>query len=373
MERVLLLSLGFGTGHNAAAKALEKQFQHQPGMTTDTIDLLQLIPKTFHPLLQSGYQGMLVKFPSLYHLLYDWTYQFKLVRYVSKELVEKIGLTIRSKILARLEQFQPTKIITTHPFSLLLLPTEWEKVPTIGVVTDYELHPMWLVELPDILCVPKRMLKRNIIDRLHWRSGVRVLETGLPIEAKYYENIGRTEARSHLSLPVDSPVILVMGGGLGLGPLEQVVDRLNTLTYMQFVILTGANQALYERLEKKGYRSHIRLEKFRSDMELFLTAADLLVTKPGGVSITEALAKKLPMLLFEAFPGQEEANQQYLVHHRVAFKTRPDTVCLQIEKFFRSRVYQENMEERFYPLVSPDAAKLIVQATLEIGRPKVFV
>ncbi|WP_028778177.1 MGDG synthase family glycosyltransferase [Shimazuella kribbensis] len=373
MERVLLLSLGFGTGHNAAAKALEAQFSQQPETMTDTIDLLQLIPKTFHPLLQSGYQGMLVKFPSLYHLLYDWTYQFRLVRYVSKELVEKIGLTIRSKILSRLQQFQPTKIVTTHPFSLLLLPTEWEQVPTIGVVTDYELHPMWLVEVPDVLCVPKKMLKQNIIDRLRWRSGVKVLETGLPIEPKYYEGTCRLEARSCLSLPSNDPVVLVMGGGLGLGPLEQVVDELESLPDMQFVILTGSNQSLFDRLEKKGYPSHIRLEKYRSDMDLFMTAADLLITKPGGVTITEALAKQLPMLLFEAFPGQEEANQQYLVHHRVAFKTKPETVCLQINKFFQSRMYQQKMEQRFHPLVSPDAAERIVQATLEVGRSKLLV
>jgi processive 1,2-diacylglycerol beta-glucosyltransferase len=372
MERVLLLSLGFGMGHNAAAKALETQF-HQAGAITDTIDLLQLIPKTFHPLLQSGYQGMLVKFPSLYHLLYDWTYQFRLVRYVSKEFVEKVGLTIRGKILSRLEQFQPTKIVTTHPFSLLLLPTEWEVVPTIGVVTDYELHPMWLVELPDILCVPKKMLKRNIIDRLRWRSGVKVLETGLPIEPKYYESTCKQDARISLSLPLYDPVILVMGGGFGLGPLEQVVDELDALSHMQFVILTGSNESLYDRLKRKRYGDHIRLEQYRSDMELFMAAADLLVTKPGGVTITEALAKQLPMLLFEAFPGQEEANQQYLVHHRVAFKTRPDTVCLQIEKFFQSRIYLQKEADRFLPISSPDAAKRIVQATLGMERSKILV
>jgi processive 1,2-diacylglycerol beta-glucosyltransferase len=373
MERVLLLSLGFGTGHNAAAKALEAEFHPQPGIITETIDLLQLIPKTFHPLLQSGYQGMLVKFPSLYHLLYDWTYQFRLVRYVSKEFVEKIGLTIRRKILTHLQRFQPTKIVTTHPFALLLVPSQWEQVPTIGVVTDYELHPMWLVKLPDTLCVPKKLLKRNILDRLRWRSGARVLETGLPIEPKYYQDICKLETRSSLQLPAYHPVILVMGGGLGLGPLEQVVDELGALAHMQFVILTGSNEALYERLQRKCYGSHIRIEKYRTDMELFMTAADLLVTKPGGVTVTEALAKNLPMLLFEAFPGQEEANQQYLVHHRVAYKTRPATVCLQIEKFFRPQLSGGKLQDRFQPLASPDAAERIVQATLASKRSRILI
>lgn len=373
MERIILLSLGFGTGHNAAAKALETEFCRYPGVITETIDLLELIPPTFHPLFQSGYQGMLVKFPSLYHLLYDWTYQFRLVRYVSKEFVGKIGLTIRRKVKAHLERFQPTKIVTTHPFSLLLVPSEWEHVPTVGVVTDYELHPMWLVELPDTLCVPKKLLKRKVLDRLRWKSGSRVLETGLPIDPKYYQELCKVEARQKLDLPTYEPVILVMGGGLGLGPLEQVVDELSSISYMQFVILTGSNETLYERLQRQGYGPHIRIEGFRSDMELFMTSADLLVTKPGGVTITEALAKRLPMLLFEAFPGQEQANQQYLVHHRIAFKTRPSTVCLQIEKFFHPRFLGQKLYERFDPLISPDAAQRIVHATLTTERSKVLV
>jgi processive 1,2-diacylglycerol beta-glucosyltransferase len=372
MERVLLLSLGFGMGHNAAAKALETEFGRQSGVTTDTIDLLELIPKSFHPLLQTGYQGMLAKFPSLYHLLYDWTYQFRLVRYVSKELVEKIGLTIRKKILSLLIQFQPTKIVTTHPFALLLLPAEWEQVPTVGVVTDYELHPMWLVEVPDIVCVPKKVLGKNMIQRLRRRSGVQLLETGLPIAEKYYVDINKIDARNQLSLSPDRPVVLVMGGSLGLGPLEQVVDELNDLSTIDVVILTGSNQALYDRLVNKGYQAHIHLEQYRKDMDIFMSAADLLITKPGGVTVTEAMAKRLPMLLFEAFPGQEAANQQYLVDHRVAFKTRPETVCLQITKFFQSPFYRQ-MEQHFEPILSPDAAKQIVQATLTTNPKRLLI
>jgi processive 1,2-diacylglycerol beta-glucosyltransferase len=372
MERVLLLSLGFGMGHNAAAKTLETEFGRHVGVTTDTVDLLELIPKSFHPLLQTGYQGMLVKFPSLYHLLYDWTYQFRLVRYVSKELVEKIGLTIRKKILSILMQFRPTKIVTTHPFSLLLLPAEWEQVPTVGVVTDYELHPMWLVEVPDIVCVPKKVLDKSMIQRLRRRSGVQLLETGLPIAEKYYVEIDKKDARNQLHLPQDHPVVLVMGGSLGLGPLEQVVDELNDLPSIHVVIMTGSNQALYNRLVNKGYRAHIHLEQYRMDMDIFMSAADLLVTKPGGVTITEAVAKRLPMLLFEAFPGQEVANQQYLVDHRVAFKTRPETVCLQIKKFFQSPFYRQ-MDQHFASILSPDAAQRIVQATLMNNQKRLLI
>jgi processive 1,2-diacylglycerol beta-glucosyltransferase len=157
-----------------------------------------------------------------------------------------------------------------------------------------------------------------------------------------------------------------MGGGTGLGPLEQLVDEIRLLRSMQFVVLTGKNNQLYHRLQKKVNQPHIRIEPFRCDIPLRMAAADLLVTKPGGLTISEAIAKKLPMFLFEALPGQEKANQQYLLHHRVAMITRPQTIRLQLEKFFSPDYKRDRMVERFTGLMSPNAGERIVHETLRI-------
>jgi processive 1,2-diacylglycerol beta-glucosyltransferase len=179
------------------------------------------------------------------------------------------------------------------------------------------------------------------------------------------------EARLQLGLDPNRPVVLIMGGGTGLGPLEQIVEELKGFTWIQFVVLTGKNHNLYQRLKKKHDCPHILIEAFRRDVALFMSAADLLVTKPGGLTISEAIAKRLPMFLFEAFPGQEEANQQYLLHHRVAMITRPSTIRIQIEKFFSPGFNRQRIRERFTPLLSPGASRRIVRETLTAKEPVV--
>lgn len=369
IERVLLLSMGFGTGHNAAAKTLKCHFEQLPGVEAEAVDLLQLIPNTFHPLLQTGYHGMLNKFPFFYHYLYDWTHQSRVIRYVSSELIEKMGWSIRKKLNHLLADVRPTRIVTTHPFGLLLCPSKWAEVPTVGVVTDYELHPIWLARVPNVLCIPKRLLVPTGWERIQWKTGVKLMETGLPILPQFYEPVSSEVARKQLGLEPDRPVVLIMGGGTGLGPMEHLVEEVTNLHQIQFVVLTGNNHNLYQRLRRRYTAPHIRIEAYRNDIPRWMSAADLLVTKPGGVTISEAIAKRLPMFLFEAFPGQEEANQQYLIHHRVAMATRPSTICIQIEKFFSKSFKRERMVERFSYLQAPDAAEKIVKETFDAKSP----
>jgi len=361
--------MGFGTGHNAAAKALEKSFNELPYVTAVSIDLLELIPRTFHPLLQSGYHGMLNKFPTFYQYLYDWTHQHKIFRYLSSEAIEKMGWTIRKKLNQVFHEIRPTRIVVTHPFAMLIRPSKWEEIPTIGVVTDYELHPIWLVRPPQVLCVPKKLINRQELERIQWKTGLKITETGIPVHPSFYEETPCLEARRKLGLHPHLPVVLIMGGGTGLGPLEQLVEEIKELNQIQFIVMTGKNDHLYQRLSKKYAYSPIRIEPFRRDIPLFMAGADLLVTKPGGLTISEAIANKLPMLLFEAFPGQEEANQQYLLHHRVAMITRPSTIRVQIQRFFTPEFARDAFAGRFEPLLSPHASEKIVRETLDARNP----
>jgi processive 1,2-diacylglycerol beta-glucosyltransferase len=358
--------MGFGTGHNTTADVLTYHFQQLPGVKAETVDLLQLIPHTFHPLLQFGYNGMLNRFPFFYHYLYDWTQHFHVARYVSSEFLEKMGWIIRKRLNQLFQELEPTRIVTTHPFSLLLSPAKWEKFPTVGVVTDYEFHPIWLTRVPDLLCIPKQLLSQSGLEWVRLPAGVKLCETGIPIHPRFYDRITRDEARDQLGLDCLRPVVLIMGGGMGLGPLELLVEELQGLHHIQFVVLPGNNFHLYHRLKRKYENHHIRVESFRKDIPWWMSAADLLVTKPGGVTISEAIAKQLPMFLFEAFPGQEEANQQYLIHHRLAFVTRPHTIRIQIEKFFSASYKREKIRDRFQSLLSPQAAEQIVQEAMNL-------
>lgn len=373
MERILILTMGFGTGHNETAKVLCSAYRRLPGVYAEMIDLLELIPKTFHPILQNGYNGMLNRFPIFYHYLYDWTHQSKVIRYVSGEFIEKMGWTIRKKMNQRLVDWKPTKIVTTHPFALLLLPPKWQYLPSVGVVTDYELHPIWLMRVPDVFCLPMGLIHSPAVERIRWKTGVQFVETGLPVRPEFYEEVSQEEARRQLGLKVDQPVVLVMGGGAGLGPLEDLVAELRYLSDIQFAVMTGKNTKLYHLLKKKYQEKHMHIKPYCRNIPLWMSAADLLVSKPGGVTVSEAIAKRLPMLLFESFPGQEEANQEFMLRHGVGVATSPDTIQLQIRHFFMAESYAKKMKSRFSRLLSPQAADEIVKETLKLSTMNVSI
>lgn len=367
IERVLLLSMGFGMGHNTTALTLKNEFLKIEGVEAEIIDLLELAPAFFNPFFQSGYSSMLNRFPFFYHCLYDWTNQSRMFRYISSECIELMGLMIRKKLNVVLDEFQPTRIVSTHPFALLLCPAKWLEVPTVGVVTDYELHPIWLARVPNILCVPKGLLIQNQLEKIQQKTGLELCETGFPVSAEFYQPLTQEEARARLGLD-KRPVVLVMGGGTGLGPMEEIVRDLEPYSHIQVVVLTGKNPCLYERLKAQNYGPHIRIEAFRSDVATWMSASDLLVTKSGGVTINEAIAKRLPMFLFEAFRGQEQANQQYLIHYGIAVVTHPATTGTQIEDFLSNT--RHGVQERFSSLRAPDAVSRIVEKTLTAVNPK---
>lgn len=356
--------MGFGTGHNVVAETLKDNFLKPSGVKAEAVDLLKLIPNTFHPFLQSGYNNMLNRFPFFYHYLYDWTNNSRVFRYVSSEFIEKMGWVIRKKLNILLNDIRPTRIVVTHPFCLLVLPSKWAKVPTVGVVTDYEIHPIWLERIPSVMCVPKCPLVKTQLNRIQWKTGLRIYETGVPISSEFYSEMGLFEARSRLGLD-KQPLVLIMGGGMGLGPLEYLVNELRSLKQFRFVVLTGSNENLFERLKDQKFDPHIRIEPFRNDIPVWMSAADLLVTKPGGVTISEAIAKRLPMFLFKSFPGQEEANQRYLIQNRVAVLTSPSTIKIQIEKFFSSDELRYHIRNQFIPLSVPNASRQIVDITIK--------
>lgn len=374
MERVLILSMGFGTGHNAAARALVKEFQGTAGIDVRMIDLLHLIPGKSHPYLQSGYNQMLIKFPRVYHYLYGWTYQSRVIRYVSGELIEKIGWTIRKKLSSLLREWQPTRIVATHPFSLLLIPIKWRQLPTIGVMTDYELHPLWLVQPPKVLCVPKGIVDQAHLDRIRWQIGCRIIETGIPTDSVFSKRVPKQTARERLGLATEEPVVLVMGGGLGLGPLDGIVSEIScTDRPLQVIVLTGKNEDLYEKLIEKNYGPHIQIKRYRKDISLLMDAADLLITKPGGLTIAEAMVKQLPMLLFTPLPGHEQANQEYLLFHRVADVIHSGSAYQQVIALLDNETIRKRMQYYQSKLAVADAAKRIKEETLRLDVPRYFV
>ncbi|PTM60023.1 MGDG synthase family glycosyltransferase [Desmospora activa] len=364
MERIIILTMGFGSGHNAAAKALQEEYEAR-GVPAEVIDLLELVPGSVHPFLQSGYNRMLSRFPFVYSYLYDRTNHSAWLRTFSSEIIEKTGWMIRHKVNRLLYRFAPTRVVSTHPFSLLLLPSRWRSLPTVGVLTDYELHPLWLMEAPDLLCVPARLLTSEQRKWLSWKWGGQLVETGIPYSHRFRESVSAYEAKKRLGADPNRPLVLLMGGGLGCGPLAKLAQTLANFTgEFQLWVLVGSNRKLWKQLSDFAANKDVRIYGTRDDMPLLMDAAEVLVTKPGGLTVTEAMIKGVPLILFEALPGQERANLAHVVRHGAARAATPDTLAEEVVRLIRQPSLRDSMSDKLELLASPDSTRQIVDRSL---------
>lgn len=297
-DRVLLLSANFGSGHTQAARALAEAFRSSGSSWAETVEI-------DHPLLSlvsSGYLRLLDWAPRAYRTLYHAP-----VGAPARAAVRAayIGLVQRE-----LEKSDPTLVVATHPFpaaaAARLRLTGRLKAPLAVVMTDFVPHPLWISPGVDRYCLPSEAAARKMIALGAPRSAIRV--TGIPIGPGFERAVSKAEK--------DRPFhVLAMGGGLGLGPLVEAVRSLAELPHpdLRVTVVCGHNQALRSEMEDLfAEDQRIAIHGFTSEIPALMARSSLLITKPGGLTCSEALAAQLPMVLLRPLPGHEEENAAYL-------------------------------------------------------------
>jgi processive 1,2-diacylglycerol beta-glucosyltransferase len=201
-------------------------------------------------------------------------------------------------------------------------------------------------------------MAKQLVSRGIPSEAIRV--TGIPIDPRFGQSIAIEPLRQNLSVNSGLPVVLVMGGGLGMGPVARIVRALKRIRKpMHVVILTGKNEKLRERLQQDIERlpdlpAHVQVLGYVENVFDYMRAADLLVTKPGGLSSAEALACGLPMVIVHPLPGQEMRNSKYLVQHRAAVRV--------IEEGNLSRIIEDTLS-------NVTALRSMSHAGRRLGRP----
>jgi 1,2-diacylglycerol 3-beta-galactosyltransferase len=214
------------------------------------------------------------------------------------------------------------------------------------------------------------------------RCGVspeRLVVRGLPVARKFTQNQGTPEARPvirrRLGLPAQGRLVLIVGGGEGMGPIERFARAIDAALPVtepadQLVVVAGRNTALRERLNQQSWRRPFRAEGFATNMPEWLAAADVLVTKAGPGSITEALLSGLPLLLMGKVPGQEDGNVAYVTSRGVgAWQPDPERAAAQLRTWLEpGNPTLTAMSRRARHLAMPDAASAIARDILEVAR-----
>ena len=274
--------------------------------------------------VSNGYLGMVKTIPQMYRFLYNRAERATEVGPFRSWVHQFTAGNLRSVLV----DLRPDVVVCTHAFPCGVM-AEYKKLfadapPVVGVVTDFVVHAFWIHKNIEAYAVATEEMRTTLIAR-----GIpveRIVVSGIPVNAAFGNpHPDRDALREHLGLPHDRQIVLMMGGGLGIGPLETMMHALSRVTHpLCAVAIVGRSARLEQRVLEHADRVPypIRVVRFVNNVHDYMHASDLLITKPGGLTSSEALAARLPMVLFKPLPGQEERNTRYLVQRRAALRAK---------------------------------------------------
>lgn len=375
--KVLLLTVTAGYGHHATANALAELLR-QRDVECKVIDIYEVISRIVRTTIAQGYLLSSKYAPDLYRLFYTLTENRKNpqeLRYSRKNIVTLVNTIGAFRFEKITDRFNPDVIVCTHVLAAQLV-GEMKKrnlvnVPNIGIVTDYCLHPYWEdVQNMEYLITPTALIAHTVVKRGIDESIIRPF--GIPIHPKFNHKITREEACAQLGLREDKPIILVMSGSMGYGNPKKIVEQIEQAGIgFQILTVCGNNEKAYKKLisyqpsPESGCTLHTM--GFVNHVEVLMSAADCLVTKPGGLTVSEALAKGLPMILINPIPGQEERNTEFLVNNGLASlitKTYPLDDALY--HLFHDPVRLKTIHQMIEAIGHPDATERLADFLLSL-------
>lgn len=311
-QRVLLLSEGFGAGHTQAAYALSSSLRKvAPHVQTRVLELGSFLNPRVAPIIITAYKKTVSTQPRLVRMMYRSNYKKSLNRLTTLAL-HRIFYTRTIQII---RQLHPDVIVCTHPIPSAIISRikrlELLDVPLCTVITDYDAHGTWVSREVNSYLVSTDQVKEKLLERGVEEERIRI--TGIPVHPNFWERHRKEDIRSRFNLK-NMPTVLVMGGGWGFMKDEAVNSLLASYhDQIQIIFCFGSNTKSLEKMKKdpRFIHPHIHLLGFTREIDKLMEVSDLLITKPGGMTCTEGLAKGIPMLFHKPLPGQEEENSQY--------------------------------------------------------------
>jgi len=372
--RVLLLSASSGAGHVRAAQALEKAFAARGDCVVEHIDAIKYVSKLFQNLYDKTYISMVRNAPELMGVLYERTDQPW--RHPRRRLA--LDRLNAQPMIRMLQRVQPDLCVATHflPAEILawLIAKKKLQAKNAIVVTDYDVHAMWL-------CRTVSRYYVAIPEALEYLAGIGVPReiirvTGIPIDPLFAKPVDRSTAHARLKLDPAAPIILLAAGGYGVGPVEQLVQDLLALQKpWQLVAIAGKAEKVKKRLDEIAHSAgslrsgNARLVPvgFTTEMDQYMAAADLLVGKAGGLTTSEALARNLPMALIEPIPGQEFRNADHLLENGAAIRCNNlPAAAWKIAKLMDDPARLTALREATAQMARPNAAADIAEDALRL-------
>ncbi len=366
-DRILILSASVGNGHTTAAEALKKSFELEGiGKEIRHEDVLNFTNPLFRRLYGKAYIDLVNSMPEVLGWMYDqldepWKNEKR------RLFFDKLNT---QPLIRMIREFDPDWVVCTH-----FLPSEIiSDLKGKGklacrqaiVVTDFDIHALWFC----------RNFERYFvaIDEGRYYLGSlgfpadKITVSGIPIDPKFSIDKPKEEMRAKFGLDSDLPTIILSLGGFGVGKIDDMIASLRSIKVpVQILAMCGKNEELRSKLEAEP-NGTVRITPvgYTKDMDEYMSASDLIVGKPGGLTTCEALAKGLGFVIVNPIPGQEERNSDHLLENGCAIRSNnPATLAYKIENLLNDPKRMKTMSENALKFARPDAAKEIAAKLAE--------
>jgi processive 1,2-diacylglycerol beta-glucosyltransferase len=351
-KKMLLMYITLNSGHHCASLAIENSLkQISPSVETLNINAFRYTNPILEKVINRTYMGVIKNKPEVWEYLYDNPKVLKSLQRM-REAIDAVLCT----------QAFPCGMIADYKKNLNL------KLPLIGVLTDHAPHSYWI--FPDVDCyiTPSEASKDLFI-----KNGVdasRIKAFGIPIDPRFNRRHDKKEICKKMNIDPGIPVVLIMGGSQGLGPVEDILNILESIDVLfQLVVICGTNRRLEKVLSRRAprYRKKLLVFGHVENVDELMESSSIVVTKPGGLTTAEALSKDLPMIIVSPIPGQEAKNTEFLLQQGVAVKAEDseDIAALAQELLLNSTKLEE-MRKQARDLKKPNAAMDIARLVLNM-------
>lgn len=321
-KRIILMYISEVSGHHSATVAIERAIKIlQPRTEVLNINAFNYTNPITEKIINKIYMGVIKHAPKIWDYLYD---NPNVVRRLEK--IKKVVHKFNSPKLKNLfDDFQPDVVACSQAFPCGMV-ADYKlncnvDIPLVAVLTDFVPHSYWIYDKVDYYVTPSEEVSMRLACK-----GVdpgKIKSLGIPFDPKFNEPQDRKSIAQKLGLDPGAPTILIMGGGQGLGPIHGIIDSLDSLERkVQMIVVTGTNKKLYSSVKKKIEKcaSRIVLYGYASNVQELMSVSDIIITKPGGITTSEVLAKRIPMIIANPLPGQEANNTAYLTEKGAAIK-----------------------------------------------------
>lgn len=370
-ERICILTASAGAGHVMAARALEDSFRKlAPAYDIERIDVLQTCGRWFRFLYSDCYDFFVNHMPHVFWWIYDATDRGPIEGGGWRSGVQRFALRVFARALRRRP---PALIVNTHFLSSELvaqLRREHQLTcPQVTTITDFNVHRLWVQPPTERYYITASI---GALALAEW--GVRaesVRRTGIPVRAEFAEERDAATLRAELKLRRDGrPVVVFLPSGCSPTETELMAGSLAPLARdAEIVVITGRNPHLQRRVWRglRGVRGGIRVMGFTDEMPAWMRVADVLITKPGGLTSAEALVCGVPLVVVSPVPGQEARNSDYLLEHGAAVKVNnPRVLGRRVAELLQDAERRDVLRARARELARPQAADEIARDALSL-------